>query len=156
MLFSSVSFCWMAKALVFDLIMDSYKTCDHLALLTLLVPVILLLHGHEVNQLIWKVLLLKAWRTQGFYKKAFGNIQTAKAGAVAQKDLFERWRLFFFYKPGEANSSWLTAALCAVCAACILSTWFYSSFFHFRVYLYFCLGRFSIPFFTLVHLKEPF
>lgn len=59
-------------------------------------------------------------------EKAFGNVHTARAGAVAQKDLFERWRFFFFYKPGEANSSWLTAAFCTVCTACILNTWFIS------------------------------
>lgn len=89
-------------------------------------------------------------------EKAFGSIYTVKAGAVAQKDLFERWRFFFFYKPEEANSSWLTAAFCTVCAACILSTWFYSPFFHFRVYLYFCLGRFSISLLPPCTLEKPF
>jgi len=85
-------------------------------------------------------------------KKAFGSVHAEKAGDVAQKGLFERWRFFFFYKPGKANSSWLTAAFCTVCAACILNTWVYILFFHFRVYFCFCLGRsFSIPFFILVH-----
>lgn len=89
-------------------------------------------------------------------EKAFGSIYTVKAGAVAQKDLFERWRFFFFYKPEEANSSWLIAAFCTVCAACILSTWFYSPFFHFRVYLYFCLGRFSISLLPPCTLEKDF
>lgn len=54
-------------------------------------------------------------------EKAFGSIFIAKAGSVTQKDLFERCHFFYFYKLGEANPSWLTAAFCTVCAACILN-----------------------------------
>ena len=50
----------MAESLVLDLIVPSQKASDYLAVLTLLLPVILLLPGHTVNQLIRRVLLLKA------------------------------------------------------------------------------------------------
>lgn len=74
-----------------------------------------------------------------FQEKAFGSIFIAKAGSVTQKDLFERCHFFYFYKLGEANSSWLTEAFCTVCAACISKTWFHIPFFYFK--FYFCFGR---------------
>lgn len=106
-----------------------------------------------VNQLLEECCYFSPDELQASPRERFGSIHTTRAGAVTQKHLFERWH--FFFKPGEANSSWLAAAFCTVWSACILNIWFYISFFHFSLLLLLFKKKIFYSFLHPCALEKP-